>query len=161
MIHLYPIQDADYVGASRKILFSDMVVHLILRYCIGRLRPLGQCSLCSFIIATAAATIFAILRVLGFLCTFKVPSKHIQLSCNLYELIFQISIEQTKLIDSLSPHYLNRHINKTVQTSTIFMFKKIYLSKIVHSHKNNVFSTKDSHAIYWQDSNKRFFLVNT
>ena len=92
--------------------------------------------------ATAAATVFAILRVLGFLWTFKVPSKCFQLFRNfdLYQLILlHISIEQTKLIDSPSPHYLNRHINKTVQTSTIFMFKNIYLSKIVHSHKNTVY----------------------
>jgi len=33
------------------------------------------------------------------------------------------------------------------------MFKNIYLSKIVHSHKKSVFITIDSNAIYWQDSN--------
>ena len=108
-------------------------------FILYKLRPLGQGSICSFFIATAAATVLAIHRVLGFLCTFKVPSKRFQLSCNLYQLILlHISIEQAKLIDSPSPHYLNRHINKTVQTSTIFMFKNIYLSKIVHSHKNTV-----------------------
>ena len=93
-------------------------------------------------------------RVLGFLQTFKVSSKCPQLSCNLYKLILRhISIEQTKLFDTPSPHYQNRHINKTVQTSIIFMFKNIYLSKIVDSHKNTVFITKNSTAIYWQDSN--------
>ena len=71
---------------------------------VDRLRPLGQGSLCSFFIATAAdtaaATVFAILRVLDLLWTFKVPSKRLQLSRNLYQLILlHISIEQTKLID--------------------------------------------------------------
>ena len=40
------------------------------------------------------------------------------------------------------------------------IFKNIYLSKIVHSHKNTVFIIKDSHAIYWQDSNLIFFSLD-
>ena len=95
-------------------MFLVKYVHFL----VGRL-VLRQGSLCSFFTATAAATaaVFPILRLLGFLWTFTVPSKCLQLSLNLYQLILlHISIEQTKLIDSPSPHYLNRHINKTVQT---------------------------------------------
>ena len=64
-------------------------------YIIGHL-VLRQGSLCSFFTATAAATaaaaaVFPILRLLGFLWTFTVPSKCLQLSLNLYYFTFPLN----------------------------------------------------------------------